>query len=199
MQVTAAELRSRALARGVYIRYARRGQMSGVNYYLLPAARLNLGGPFPARCYSTQRAAFRRLARRFPASQRSAALRYEDHALQRQRAENSPVGVCLLYLIPGGSGEGCRSIAALRLHRGDPIAGGGDNRQTVTALVVPGPVATVTARYGDASTKPTSITEPVVGNVVVFRITSGWDPRKTPSLTFRSASGTVLWSTPQSP
>lgn len=83
-----------ALARGVYIRYARTGEISGVRYYLLLAAQLNGRGPVPSRCYAEQRAAFHHRATHFPPDQRSAAMRYEDGALQTQRASSQPVGVC---------------------------------------------------------------------------------------------------------
>jgi hypothetical protein len=65
---------------------------------------------------------------------------------------------------------------------------------TITPLVVPDQVASVTATYPAKGHIPHQIiTEQVNDNIVIFRsrIMGGWDP---PSLTYRSASGAVLWS-----
>jgi hypothetical protein len=120
-------------------------------------------------------------------------MRYEDGALQTQRASSQPVGVCLLYMSPGLSGQGCRSIATMRLRPTDVTGSGGNNHQTVTALVVPNAIASVTAHYS-AEDQIGTVAEPSVTkrpdhNVVIFRLVGGWDP---PTLTFKSANGKVL-------
>jgi hypothetical protein len=69
----------------------------------------------------------------------------------------------------------------------------GTNHVTVTPLIAPNNVASVTAHY-TAQTRPSRIARPFgteqrpSGNVVFFVLRGAWDP---PSLTFRFESGAV--------
>jgi hypothetical protein len=188
------------VARGIYVRYARRGQMNGITYYLVPAANINQVRAAPDRCYSEQLAAFRQDAARLPAAQRPAAIRYETSRLQAQRTVAShPAGICLIHAGAGGTGVGpCTN--AISLQQSAPSHGfgsDGNDHATVTALIVPDPVATVTARYG-AQTYPGRVPHPLTvtqrarQNVVIFYLRGAWDPPS--SLTYRSTDGTVVWS-----
>jgi hypothetical protein len=64
---------------------------------------------------------------------------------------------------------------------------------TLTPLVVPDQVASVTAKYpARGSAPPQVLTEPAKNNIVMFLANHGGNPS---SLTYRSATGAVLWST----
>ncbi|MGH3495387.1 MAG: hypothetical protein ACRDQ1_19440, partial [Sciscionella sp.] len=76
---------------------------------------------------------------------------------------------------------------------------GGNDHGTVTALLVPNGVATVTAYYPaehQVGQVPRAMTRThrVIDNVVIFRLDGGWDP---PSITYRSPTGQILWSSPR--
>jgi hypothetical protein len=186
------------IARGIYIRYARRGQSSGITYYLIPAANVNQDHAVPARCYREQLAAFRHGTARLPAAQRAAAISYETKSLQTtQELARHPAGVCLLYAGGGGSGSaGCTTVASLRLLTGTGAGSEGNDTATITPVIAPNRVATITAHYGSQRypgqvPHPVTVTHQVSGNVVIFYLHGAWDP---PSLTYRSADGTVLWT-----
>lgn len=182
---------------GVYIRYARRGTIDGVTYYLIPAA--NVTFPFPAHCRREQLKAFRALARTRPPAQRAALVRYET-AIRRPMA-----GIRLVYGSKrlGGS-NGCDATAAsLRQLPGTEfgtVGGGGDSHELIIAEVVPDGVATVTAHFspqtGPGMVKhPITITHRVINNVIVFNRHGAW---RLATITYRSADGTVLWSSSKS-
>ncbi len=205
-QVSPASLRGVAggslgqVARGIYVRYARRGQMNGITYYLVPAANVNQVQATPDRCYHEQLAAFRQDAARLPASQQPAAIRYEASWLQAERTvARHPAGVCLIHIGGGGTGVGpcTNAISLQQLAPSHGFGSDGNDHATVTALIVPDPVATVTAQYS-AQTYPGRVPHPLTvtqrprQNVVIFYLRGAWDPPS--SLTYRSADGTVVWS-----
>jgi hypothetical protein len=187
-------------AQGVYIRYARRGQVNGVAYYLIPAASVNDLGPFPGRCYTEQLNAFRQLIAHRPAAERATDTLYEQQALRSQRRlANAPAGVCLITNTTAEEGEDCRWTTELRLMLGGGLVrSAGNDQATVTALVLPDAVATVSAHYPAEHqrgqvTRALTVTKHVVDNIVIFNLAGVWDP---PSLTYRSAAGKILWSSP---
>lgn len=188
-------------ARGVYLRYVYRGQRDGITYYLIPAANVNQVRPVPDRCYREQRDAFRSLAAQRLAGERAALTRYEVRALQEERTiAQHPAGVCLATAGPGGSGTGpCVNAVSLRQFTGRlGVANDGNDHATVTALIVPDRVATVTAHYAPQTypgrvPRPLTVTKRPVQNLVIFALRGAWDPPN--SLTYRSATGAVLWST----
>ncbi len=136
---------------GIYYRYARKGEVNGVRYYLVPMS--NVSGP---GC-------------------------------------TSGPGVQMIANYGRGEAHSYRTISGLR-HRFE-TGSDGANHITITPLVAPSDVATITANYPAESqlghVAHQVITRHVKGNVVIFRVTGGWDP---PSLTYRSATRAVLWS-----
>ncbi len=183
-------------ASGVYIRYARRGEMEGIVYYLIPAAAAYNIRPIPARCYSEQMHAFRRHVATLPGTEREPDIRYEQQWLIRLRATlNARAGVCLISVSGVDRGEDCPTVVDLRLDPGMFAGSSGNGKRTETVLLVPNGVATVTAYYPpNREVPPMTVTRPVVGNIAIFRYDHpGWNP---PQLTYRSANGTVVWSTP---
>ncbi len=190
------ELQVLAQDKDIYIRYARHGVVDGVNYYLIPAASDIGGPPLPARCLAMELAAFRAQVATLPQTQRTRPIAWEQERIQERRQPRA--GVALITTSAGGRGGRYSSIEGLRNH---PFMGGGDGNDhiTVTALVVPDYVAKVTARFGAQTypgrvPRPSTVTRPVIHNLVIFVFRGAWDP---PSLTYRSASGAVLWSTPR--
>jgi hypothetical protein len=136
---------------GIYYRYARKGEVNGVRYYLIPMS--NVSGP---GCTS---------------------------------------GPGVQLIANYGRGEAHRYLAISEIRRHFETGSDGNNHITITPLVVPSDVATVTANYPAENqaghVAHQVITRHVKGNIVIFRVTGGWDP---PSLTYRSATGAVLWS-----
>lgn len=137
---------------GIYARYARKGDINGVRYYLIPMSSVSGG------------------------CSREAGVQLITHDDQ---------------------GESHSNLGMSEIRRYFETGSGGNNHITVTPLVVPNSVATVTADY-PASSYPGHvphkvITQEVRDNLVIFVLRGGWDP---PSLTYRSAHGAVLWSTP---
>jgi hypothetical protein len=68
---------------------------------------------------------------------------------------------------------------------------------TVTPLIVPDRVATVTAHYSPQTypgrvPRPLTVTERAAQNLVIFSLHGAWDPPN--SLIYRSATGSILWS-----
>jgi hypothetical protein len=189
-----------ARARGIYIRYVRRGQMNGVTYYLIPAANVTQVRATPGRCYHEQLTAFRQSSVRLPAADRAAAVRYEITSLQTARTlARHPAGVCLIHTTGRGTGFGpCATSVSLRHLPGTPFGAGsdGNDQATVTPLIVPNNIATVTAYYRPQTypgrvPDPVTVTQHVRNNIAVFDLHGAWDP---PSLTYRSANGSVIWS-----
>ena len=183
-------------AGGIYLRYVRHGQRNGITYYLIPAANVNQVRPVPDRCYREQLDSFRQLA-----DQRGALIRYEISVLQEKRmiAQN-PAGVCLATASPAGSGTGpCVNAISLRQFNGRlGVGSDGNDHATVTPLIVPDRVATVTAHYSPQTypgrvPRPLTVTEHAVQNLVIFYLHGAWDPPS--SLIYRSATSSVLWST----
>jgi hypothetical protein len=75
----------------------------------------------------------------------------------------------------------------------------GNNSNTVTALIVPDRVATITAHYSPQTypgrvPRALTVTQHASHNIVIFHLQGAWDP---PTLTIRSANGTVLWASPR--
>jgi hypothetical protein len=181
---------------GVYIRYARRGVSGDITYYLIPAAHVGQS-ILPASCYAKQLKAFQSQIRGLPVPERESALVWERRMTRTREAGGLP-GVELITTGDGGTGGQIFTVDELRT---DPWVGagsGGNNNVTQTALVVPDDVATVTASYSTQTypgrvTRPLTVTRPAVNNLVAFVYHGAWDP---PKLTYRSASGAVLWSTP---
>jgi hypothetical protein len=185
-------------ARGVYLRYVRHGEMNGITYYLIPAANVNQVRAVPNRCYHEQLAAFSRRAAKLPATQRAPLIRYEVSWLQTVRtAARHPAGVCLVHIGDGGIGHG-RCATALTLRQPPRGAGsGGNNQSTVTAIIVPDRVATVTAHYSPQTypgrvPRALTVTQRAIHNVVIFNFRGAWDPPS--ALIYRSASGSILSS-----
>jgi hypothetical protein len=139
-------------ARGVYIRYIRRGHLDGVTHYLIPAANITQVYPIPSRCYREQLRAFRALARTQPTDRQAALIAFETRLLKSRQARLQPApGVCLVYHGRTVSGTGpCSTAASLRDPRGALASlpgSGGNDHGTVTTTIVPDNVATVTAHY----------------------------------------------------
>ncbi len=136
---------------GIYYRYARKGDVNGVRYHLVPMS--NVSGP---GCTS---------------------------------------GPGVQLIANYGRGESHSYLTISRIRRHFETGSDGNNHITITPLVVPSDVATVTANYPAENqvghVAHQVITRHVKGNIVIFRVTGGWDP---PSLTYRSATGAVLWS-----
>jgi hypothetical protein len=187
-------------ARGVYLRYVRHGQRNGITYYFIPAANVNQVRPVPDRCYREQLDSFRQLAAQRPAGERAALTRYETTSLQEaQTIAEHPAGVCLARVGVGGFGTGpCVHAVSLRQFNGRlGVGSDGNDQGTVTALIVPDRVATVTVRYSPQTypgrvPHPLTVTERAVQNLVIFSLRGAWDPPS--SLIYRSATGSVLWS-----
>jgi hypothetical protein len=187
-------------ARGIYLRYVRHGQRNGITYYFIPAANVNQIRPVSDHCYREQLDAFRQLAAQRPANERASLTRYETRSLQEERAiAEHPAGVCLATTGAGGSGTGpCVNAVSVRQLNSNTGGGSyGNDHATVTALIVPDRVATVTAHYSPQNypgrvRRPLTVTERAVQNLVIFALQGAWDPPS--SLIYRSATGSVLWS-----
>jgi hypothetical protein len=185
-------------ARGVYLRYVRRGQMNGITYYLIPAANVNQIRAVPNRCYHEQLAAFSQQAAKLAAVERGPLISYEISWLQAVRtAARHPAGVCLVHIGDGAIGRGrCATAITAR----QPLRGagsGGSNNSTVTTLIVPDRVATVTAHYSPQTypgrvPRALNVTQQAINNVVIFNFRGAWDPPS--SLIYRSAKGSIIWS-----
>lgn len=193
---------ARDFAHGIYLRYARKGQRKGITYYLIPAADVNQTRPIPDRCYHETLTVFRRLAAQRPTDQQSALTSYETSSLHRQQTlARHPAGICLATTGPGGSGAGpCVNAVSLQQHQYQTSfgpGGYGNDHETITPLLVPDNVATVTAHYSAQTypgrvAHPLTITERAKDNLVIMRLHGAWDPPS--SLTYRSASGHTLWT-----
>ena len=188
------------VARGIYLRYVRPGQRNDITYDFIPAANINQVRSVPERCYAQQLTLFRQLADQRPVRDRGPLIQYETAWLQdEQTVAEHPAGRCLATAGPAGSATGpCISAVSLRDLSGR-IGGGsdGNDHATMTALIVPDRVATVTAHdrpqtYPGRVPRPLTITQPAVQNLVIFSLQGAWDPPS--SLTYRSATGAVLWS-----
>jgi hypothetical protein len=196
-RVSAAQIhRLDVAAQGVYIRYARRGVVDGIDWYLIPVAHVQ-PNRLPARCFTRRLSAFAELAARLPAAQRERAITWERSQIRAERGP-APAGIVLMNAGGGSFGASFRTVGNLRENPWSG-GGGGNDHITKTLLLVPNSVATVTARYGRQTypgrvRTPVTITKRARGNLVVFVFRGAWDP---PMLTYRSASGTVLWSTPR--
>ena len=184
--------------RGIYIDYARRVREGAVTYYLVPAANVNQVRALPGRCFTEQLSVFRRDASGLVASRRTAAIRYETAQLRLRRAEaRHPAGVCLFTVEPGvHGGGGCQDAPSLRDLANLRAIGGGNDHETVTAVIVPNRVATVTAHYR-AQTHPgrvpraIRVTHQAHGNVALFSLRGAFDP---PTLTYHAPDGTALFT-----
>lgn len=165
-----------------------------MRYYLIPMSNVNGVRTPPARCAHERLIAFRNLARRLPGQEGQRAIELGNRIVRDQRLRlRSQAGVQFITRYGAGVAHSYLTIARLVSYDG---GGDGNDHITVTPLVVSGNVATVTANY-PASSYPGHvphrvITERVRNNVVIFVLRGGWDP---PSLTYRSATGTILWST----
>jgi hypothetical protein len=92
------------------------------------------------------------------------------------------LGVVLITKYGRGTSHSYLNLPRIRGYLGS--GSDGNNHITITPVVVPNGVASVTAHY-PASSYPGHvphqvITQRVRDNIVIFRITGGWDP---PSLT----------------
>lgn len=199
LKVTVSQLRARHIdANGIYARYAWQGYADGVHYYVVPAAVVGATRTLPDRCYRDEIAAFRRQARRFPASRRAAAIAYA----QQMIGSEAGAGVALLTSGWGTGGGSFYPASTLALLNAEPdvgSGGGGNNTSTTTPLLVPNEVTSVTATYHAQSypgrvPRTFSVTKHPVRNVVIFHLSGAWDP---PQLTFRSRSGAIIARTPR--
>jgi hypothetical protein len=199
-RVTVQELRARdplLPANDVYIRYAWQGEAHGIHYYVVPAGLVGQSRPQPERCDRENLAEFRTEAQTFPSDQRRAAIAY---AQARFREQQAAAGVLLLTGDNRAGGLLVEPVPSLERLASDPSAisgSGGNDRSTQTTMLVPDDVASVTATYPAArhpgKVKRTfSVTEHPYRNVVIFNLVGAWDP---PRLTFRSATGQVLYQT----
>ncbi len=189
-RVSAARLRQLHVdARGIYARYARQGVRDGVSYAMIPATGVG-GAGVPARCYTEQLAAFEH---QLPVPQRPRALAWERSLINH--SERPTDGI---VLVSSGGGSGTSTsylpIALLRDHSWSYTRSVGTNRLTETELLVPDTVTTITASYA-AQAYPgrvphaVELTRRVSDNLAILVFRGAWDP---PSLTFRSASGSIL-------
>jgi hypothetical protein len=99
----------------------------------------------------------------------------------------SNVGGCQLgvqFITRYGTGESHGYLDMSEIRNYLESGSDGNNHVTITPVVVPDGVATVTAHYPADNevghVRHQVITQHVTDNVVIFRITGGWDP---PSLT----------------
>jgi hypothetical protein len=197
LRVTVRELRALDIdANGIYARYAWQGRTDGIRYYVVPAAVVGATKTLPARCYREEVAAFRREARRFPASQRAAAINYAQQLFSSAAA----AGVAVITIGGGTHGGTIDRIEMLAQLKTDPALGGsgGSDSSTKTALLVSSAVASVTATYHAQSypgrvPRTFSVTRRPVRNIVIFHLIGAWDP---PQLTFRSSTGAAIGRTP---
>jgi hypothetical protein len=182
--------------RGIYIRYVQRGERNGVDYYLIPAANVNNVYPVVPRCYEQESKLFGRHLSTLKPTRRHAARQFELTVMHAQRAQTTTApGVCLAHT-GGGAGTGgglCASSSELHHVATASRGSDGTDHVTVTPLVVPDSVASVTAHY-TAQSRPGRIAHAFdteqrpSGNVVFFVLRGAWDP---PSLTFRFKNGAV--------
>jgi hypothetical protein len=173
--------------RGIYLRYVQRGLQNGVNYYLVPAANVSDLRPAPERCYRQELAAFRQRADRLPSTQAQAASRFEQEQILDQRRNTRGPGVCLILQSTFGRGINCVTAAALQANRRAAVDISDNGHGTVTAIVAPNSVRSITARY-PTQTRPGRVPHPVTttetltnNNVAIFLLRGAWDP---PKLTF---------------
>ena len=174
-------------AYGIYVRYARRGYAEGLAYWLVPAA--HVGGRAPARCYAQEAAAFEAQTAGLSPAVRGSALRWERQQIRMEEA-GGPPGVELLTQGFGVGGGRLYTVDELRSAPYNLGGGGGNDRVTETALVVPNKVTSVTARYSAQSgpgrvAHPVTVTRPAINNVVIFVLHGAFD---SPRLTYRSSS-----------
>ena len=178
---------------GIYARYARQGAIDGITYYMIPGT--NVGGvQLPDRCYSKQLAAFEHDVAELSVPERTKAVSWERKLIEQNKGPRDGV----VIVTAGGGSIGARYLTVSEL-RADPwnnAGGGGSNHITKTALLVPDSVASVTARYPAQSypgrvPRPVEVTRRVNDNLAIFVFRGAWDP---PSLTYRSATGTILSS-----
>lgn len=197
-RVSVATLRKlRVNGRGIYIRYARHGEIDHVGYYLIPVASTDGLRPAPTRCGNEWLTEVRKLVRqRLAVSERRRAI---ELARQSPLAFPPTAGVCRIDAYGEGTGQACEPMAWITGYAEDS-GSEGSNTITITPLVLPDNVATATANYSTehqvGHVAHQVITKRVRDNIVIFRITGGWDP---PSITLRSATGAVLFETPQRP
>jgi hypothetical protein len=184
---------------GIYAAYARTGVIDRVRYYVLPERNLSGLQPQLARCGHEWVTEFRKLSQQLPARERARAIEWGSRVIGVQaRDAESPAGVQLLTTYGTSGSHRNRFISEIS----EFIGGGSDggtaegSRFTITPIIVPNSVASVTADYPaeheEGHVRHQVITQQVRDNIVIFRVTGGWDP---PSLTYRSASGAVIWST----
>ncbi len=194
LRVTVRKLRALNIdADGIYARYAWQGHADGIHYYVVPAAVVGARQAVPARCYQEQLAAFRKQARRFPSSQRAAAMAYAQQRLNPKAAAGVSV-VTAGFGVEGASNDQAWRLAELKSNPGIGAGGGGSNTSTTTSVLVADQVASVTATYPASShpgrvARTFSVTKRPVRNLVIFHLTGAWDP---PRLTFRSKTGAVI-------
>ena len=196
-RVSAAQIRRLDVAaQGIYIRYARHGAVDGIDWYMIPVDHIQ-PNQLPARCFVQRLAAFTVLTVRLPAASRARAISWER---SRIRAERGPAAGGIVLMNAGGGSIGASFLTVEDL-RDNPWmgGGGGSDNITKTLLLVPNSVESVTARYGRQTypgrvRRPVTVTTRAVGNLVVFVFRGAWDP---PALTYRSASGNVVWQTPR--
>ncbi len=194
-RVSAARLRQLHVdAQGIYVRYARRGETDGITYYLIPATSVG-GMLMPNHCYADQLTAFEHHVAGLPLKQRTRAFAWERKLIAQNKGPRD--GVVLVTAGGGSIGFENLTVARLRADPWDDGGGGGSNSITKTALLVPDSVASVTAHYAPQTypgrvPHPVEVTHHVTDNLAIFVFRGAWDP---PSLTYRSATGTVLSST----
>lgn len=198
MRVTVRELRALPLiANDIYVRYAWQGYTDGIHYYVVPAAIVGATKLLPARCYQEERAAFRKQAPRFPASQRAAAMAYAQQRFNPAAA----AGVSLVTVGGGVRSDSNQQVWMLAELHSNPAfgsaGGGGTDTSTTIARLVPDDVASVTATY-PAQTYPgrvartLAVTKRPLRNLVIFHLPGA---SVTPRLTFRSRTGKVIGQT----
>jgi hypothetical protein len=195
-RVSAAQLRRlHVSAQGVYIRYAREGVTDGTTYYMIPAANVG-GGPLPDRCYTQQLSSFENQVTALPKTEHAEAISWARQLIN-QRETPSP-GVVVATSGGGSFGATYVTLNRLRANTWSGGGGAGNNDITKTTLVLPNSVSTVTAVYSAQTypgrvTRPLTITRQVSNNLLILVYRGAWDP---PKLTYKSATGAVLWSTP---
>jgi hypothetical protein len=194
-RVSAAGLRELHIdVQGIYARYAREGVTDGITYYMIPATSVGGSQP-PAHCYAKQMAVFQHQIGGLSQQQRTGAVAWERKLIEQNKGPRD--GVVLVTAGDGGIGASYLTVARLRADPWDDGGGDGSNNITKTALLVPDSVASITARYAAQSypglvPHPVEVTRRVTDNLAIFVYRGAWDP---PSLTYRSATGTILSST----
>lgn len=166
---------------------------ASTDYLYGPASLVSQTDSSGDASYAEQLTAFENQAERLPAKQRPKAVAWERQLIKQEQGPTP--GLAVITAGGGSIGGDYLTVDELRNHLGGGRAG--NDNITETALLLPDSVASVTAHYDAQSypgrvLRPVTITRRVSNNLAIFVFKGAWDP---PKLTYRSATGAILWST----